>query len=321
MHDEEVDVDAALVRRLVDAQLPQYAELPLTQVEAWGTDHAIFRLGSELSVRVPKIGWAAMQGEEEATWLPVLAPALARHGIEVPVPLAVGDPTGEYPYRWYVSPWLAGETPRPDDPSWARSSGVDWCALARDLAAFVVALQAVDVPADAPVPGPGQRGGPLTGMDVFTQERAARMRADPSLFPPDLDAQRTMDVLIAVRDEGIHAPPWDGPAVWLHGDLSDGNVLVRDGRLTGVIDWGLLVAGDPAPDVMAAWNLFDAPSRAVFRDALGFVDDATWLRARAWAVRLAIQAIPYYRDTNPDIVARSWRVIRAVMDDVEAGGR
>jgi aminoglycoside phosphotransferase (APT) family kinase protein len=315
MHEDEVHIDGALVRRLLAAQLPQHAGLPLTQVEAWGTDHAIFRLGSELSVRVPKIGWAAAQGEKEARWLPELASRVAP--VSVPVPLEVGEPTDEYPYQWYVSPWLAGETPRPDDAAW--SATVDRVRLARDLAAFVVALQRVEAPPGAPAAGPGRRGGLLAGADVSTRDRAAQMRAEPSLFPPDLDGRRAVEVLLAVWDDGMNAPAWDGAAVWLHGDLSDGNVLMHHGRLSGVIDWGLLVAGDPAPDVMPAWNLFDAPSRAAYRDALGFVDDATWRRARAWAVCLAIQAIPYYRDTNPDIVARSWRVIRAVMAEVGDG--
>ena len=107
--------------------------------------------------------------------------------------------------------------------------------------------------------------------------------------------------------------------MWVHGDLSDGNLLVRDGRLTCVIDWGGLIAGDPAVELMVAWNLFDAGSRAAYRDALGFVDDAMWLRSRAWAASAAIQALPYYRDTNPDIVARSWRAVREVLADLERG--
>src|SRR5258706_11646834 len=105
----------------------------------------------------------------------------------------------------------------------------------------------------------------------------------------------------------------------MHGDLSDGNLLVRDGSLSGVIDWGGVSAGDPAVELMVAWNLFDAESRAVYREALGFVNDAMWLRGRAWATSAAIQALPYYRDTNPDIVARSWRTVREVLDDLERG--
>ena len=297
MHEDEVDIDGALVQRLLATQLPGLADLPLTRIEAWGTDHAIFRLGDGLSVRLPKIGWAAAQGEKESRWLRVIAPHLP---VEVPVPVAVGRPADGYPYAWYVSPWLEGGNPAPD-------GSVDHGRLAADLAAFVLALQRV-APTDAPGPGPGRRGGPLAGADAFTRRSAEQLRDEADV-----------DALLAVWDAGLRAPPWDRPAVWVHGDLSDGNLLVRDDVLTGVIDWGGLVAGDPAVELMIAWNLFDADGRAVYRDALGFVDDAMWRRGRAWAVSAALQALPYYRDTNPDIVARSWRAVHEVLADLDAG--
>jgi aminoglycoside phosphotransferase (APT) family kinase protein len=297
MHDDEVDIDDTLVRRLLATQLPQLADRPLTRIEAWGTDHAIFRLGDDLSVRLPKIGWAAEQGDHESRWLPGLAPHLP---IEVPVPLAVGEPAAGYPFRWYVAPWLEGENPKPD-------GSVDLRRLAVDLAMFVLALQRIDT-TGAPTPMPGRRGGPLAPADRYTRARAEQLHDEADV-----------GALLAVWDAGLHAPPWDGPAVWAHGDLMDGNLLAREGRLTGVIDWGGLVAGDPAVDLMAAWSLFDADSRVVYRDALGFVDDAMWLRGRAWAASAAIMALPYYRDTNPDIVARSWRAVHAVLADLERG--
>lgn len=294
MHAEEVDVDDALVRRLLAMQVPQYASLPLTRIEAWGTDHAIFRLGDDLSVRLPKIGWAAKQGEKEARWLPRFAPHLLP--VQVPMPIVVGQPGGGYPFRWYVSPWLDGENPRPDGEGPA-----DLGHLAVELAAFVRALQRIDT-TGGPAPGPGRRGGPLADADTSTRERAEQVRGETDV-----------DALLDVWASGVRAPQWDRPAVWCHGDLADGNLLVRRGRLSGVIDWGSLVVGDPAVDLMVAWQLFDAESRAVYRDALDFVDDATWLRAKAWAVSTALHALPYYRDTNPDIMARSWRVVREVL--------
>jgi aminoglycoside phosphotransferase (APT) family kinase protein len=297
MHEGEVEVDDALVRRLLATQLPHLADLPLTRIEAWGTDHAIFRLGDGLSVRLPKIGWAATQGGKESRWLPVLAPHLP---IEVPVPHAVGHAADGYPFRWYVSPWLEGDNPRTD-------GSIDLCQLALDVAAFVLALQRIDT-TGAPTPKHAQRGGPLASADEFTRDRAEQLRGETDV-----------SALLAVWDAGLQAPPWDGPPVWVHGDLMDGNLLVRSGRLSGVIDWGGLKAGDPAVELMAAWNLFDAESRDVYRDALGFVDDAMWLRGRAWAASAAIQALPYYRDTNPDIVARSWRAVSAVLADLEGG--
>jgi aminoglycoside phosphotransferase (APT) family kinase protein len=294
MHDDEVDIDDALVRGLLATQLPHLAGLPLTRIEAWGTDHAIFRLGDDLSVRLPKIGWAATQGERESRWLPLLAPHLP---VEVPVPLAVGEPAEGYPFGWYVSPWLAGANPRSD-------GSVDLCRLAADLAAFVLALERIDT-TDAPPVRLGRRGGPLAGADDSTRERAEQLRGEADV-----------DALLAVWDAGLHALAWDRPPVWVHGDLMDGNLLLCDGRFSGVIDWGGLVVGDPAIELMVAWSLFDADSRAVYREALGFVDDAMWLRGRAWAASAAVQALPYYRDTNPDICARSWRSVREVVADI-----
>ena len=291
MHDDEVSVDASLVRRLVDAQCPAWAGLPLTRVDAWGTDHVIFRLGDDLSVRLPKIGWAATQGERESRWLPVLAPHL---DVSVPVPLFVGEPDLGYPFRWYVSPWIPGSNPTPGD---------DLCALAVELAAFVLALERV--PTEwAPGPRVGRRGGDLAGADECLRWRAEQLRD-----------QTDVDALLAIWDAGLGAPAWSGEPVWVHGDLQDGNQIVRDGRLCGVIDWGGLVAGDPAVELMVAWSFFDARSRAVYREALGFVDEAMWLRGRAWATEAAINALPYYRDTNPVIVERSWRTVRAVLAD------
>jgi aminoglycoside phosphotransferase (APT) family kinase protein len=291
MHDDEVEVDSTVVRRLLAEQLPDLADRPLARVEAWGTDHVIFRLGDDLSVRLPKIGWAAAQGETESRWLPVLAPYVP---VSLPVPVAVGRPALGYPYRWYVSPWLPGANP----------TAADRGRLAGDLAAFVLALQAADTDGAPPVRA-GRRGAPLALADASTRERGEALRAMPGA--PDVDE------LVAVWDAGLHAPPWDGPPRWVHGDLSDGNLLVHDGRLSGVIDWGSIGAGDPAVDLIVGWCFFDAASRSAYVDALGFVDEAMWLRARAWAVSMALHALPYYRDTNPDIVARSLRVVREVL--------
>jgi aminoglycoside phosphotransferase (APT) family kinase protein len=215
------------------------------------------------------------------------------------VPVAVGEPAEGYPFAWYVSPWLEGENPKLDGTA-------DLHRLAQDVATFVRALQRVDTTG---APGPrGKRGGPLAPADPFTRASAEQLRDETDV-----------DALLSVWDAGLGAPPWERPGVWVHGDLMDGNVLIRDGRLTGVIDWGGLIAGDPAVELMAAWSLFDAHSRATYRDALGFVDEAMWLRGRAWAISAALQALPYYRGTNPDIVARSWRAVRAVLADLDRG--
>jgi aminoglycoside phosphotransferase (APT) family kinase protein len=293
MHPDEVEIDDDLVRDLLAQQAPSWAGLPLTRLPTWGTDHVIYRLGEDLSVRLPKIGWAAAQGETERRWLPDIATRVA---VDVPVPLFVGQPHGDYPYRWYVSPWLAGDNPRPGD---------DLASLAADLAAFVLDLQRLDT-TGAPRAAAADRGGPLAGADASTREWAERLRG-----------RTDVDALLAVWEAGVNAPAWDGPLRWVHGDLMDGNLLVRDGRLVAVIDWGGCKAGDPAIDLLAAWSLFDEPAREIFRKRLGFVDEPMWFRGRAWAISAAIHALPYYRDTNPDIVARSWRAVNAVLAELQ----
>lgn len=295
MHEKEVDVDDALVRRLVDTQLPRLSDLPLRRIEAWGTDHAIFRLGGEFCVRLPKIHWAADQGEHESRWLPVLGPQLP---VAVPAPVFVGEPCDGYPFAWCVSPWIEGANPSLD-------AGADRRRLARELAEFVLSLQAIDT-SGAPPPWYGT-GDPFSLADAELRERADELRGETDV-----------DGLLAAWEAAADAPRFSGSPVWVHGDLLDGNLLVSNGHLTGVIDWGGF-AGDPATDLMIAWCYFDVESREIYRQALGFVDDAMWLRGRAFAVVKAIHALPYYRDTNPDIVARSWRTVRAVLEDLAGG--
>jgi aminoglycoside phosphotransferase (APT) family kinase protein len=190
MHDDEVAAGPAVARRLLREQAPQWAALPLRQVPAWGTDHAVLRLGDGLSVRLPKIGWAAGQADLERRWLPLLAPHLP---VDVPVPLLVGEAGAGYPFRWCVSPWLEGETPEPDD---------DLSGLAQDLAACVVALQAVPAAGGPPV-GAGRRGGPLLAADAGAREAAELLRGEADV-----------DALLAVWEAGVRAPAWSGPPRW-----------------------------------------------------------------------------------------------------------
>ena len=287
MHVDEVDVDEALVRRLLASQLPHLADRPLAVVEPWGTDNAIWRLGDDLVVRLPRIHWATEQVDREARWLPRLAPHLP---VAVPEPIAVGEPGHGYPYRWAVHRWLPGEgaaLDRFDDP----------VTFALDLAELVRALQ--QVPTDG-APAARNRARPLQAYDESTREaihRASHL----------IDAEAA----VAVWEEALAAPPHDGPAVWVHGDL-EGNCLVRDGRLSGLVDWGSACAGDPAVDVQVVWSpLFTDESRRCFLNALD-VDDATLARSRGAAINQACAALPYYLDTYPLIVERSWHKLAAL---------
>ena len=286
MHSDQVDSDAALVRRLLASQYPQWADLPIERLPSSGTDNAIYRLGTEMVVRLPLIHWAVGQVEKEHTWLPRLAPRLP---LAVPEPLAMGQPAEGYPWKWSVYRWIDGANAHPDRI-------VDLRATAIDLATFVNALHSVDF-SDAPR---SQRGVQLVTKDAEIRGAIAAMRHE-------FDA----DALTAAWDEVLSAPPWDGPSVLVHGDLSDGNLLVRDGRLHAVIDFSCFGLGEPANDLDVAWELFSGESRDAYREAVG-VDDATWARGRGWAIT-AVFGIPYYEHTNPGIVARARRRLAAVL--------
>jgi aminoglycoside phosphotransferase (APT) family kinase protein len=287
MHDDEVPVDEALVQRLLDDQLPALAHLPLRIVEPWGTDNAIWRLGNDLVVRLPRIAWAAGQADKEATWLPALAPHLT---VTVPTPVSVGEPTDEYPFRWAVHRWLPGELAGPeqiDDPA----------AFAADLARTVVELRSIPVDGAPPA---HNRARPIVDYDDST-----RRAIDSARHLVDADAA------LEIWEAALAAPPHVGPPVWVHGDL-EGNCIATDGRLAGLVDWGSACAGDPAVDVQVAWSpLLDEESGARFLELVE-ADAATIARARGAAINQACSALPYYLDTYPLIVERSRHKLAAL---------
>lgn len=288
MHDDEVETDAALVQRLLAAQHPQWADLPIRRVQSAGTDNAMYRVGDDLAVRLPRIHWAVESIAKERKWLPALAPQLP---LAVPLPIAVGEPEEAFPYPWSVVRWLTGEMAtldRLDDPVLA----------ARDLAQFVRALQAVD--ADR---GPSQhRGAPVRLQD-------GAVRAGVAGLQGEVDG----DAVIEAWNRVLAAPDYDGPPRWFHGDLGYLNLLAVGGKLSGVIDWGTCGVGDPAIETVVAWSLFPPDARAAYRDALD-VDDATWERGKGWALT-GVFGIPYYRDTNPVLVADKVAAIEAVLGE------
>lgn len=287
MHDDQVDVTVDDVRRLLAAQHPQWSRLPVVPVVEAGTDHALFRLGEDLVARMPVIDWADGQAAAEAARWPRLAPHLP---VAVSVPVALGRPDDGYPFAWSVNPWLPGA--RPD-------AATDRRLLARDLAAFVVALRGCDTTG---APATGSRGLPLDRPERDAATRRSLARAADLVDAP---------AALAVWEEAQRAPVWPGPPTWLHGDLTAGNLLCTDGRLSAVLD-GAPVVGDPAVELAAAYQLVDPTSRAVFRAAVGD-DDATWARARGWAVSIAAMEIAYYRETRPEFAERSQRAVAAVL--------
>jgi aminoglycoside phosphotransferase (APT) family kinase protein len=278
MHADELEIDDALVRQLLAEQFPEWSELPLSRVEPMGTDNAIFRLGDELALRLARRKGPTEPGGKELDWLPRLAQLLP---VEIPVPLAQGHPSAEYPWFWDAYSWVEGETVPIEE--------IDAVRAARDLAGLIAALQQVN-----PTGAPPGRGIPLAERDKEIRHWLARFHGNPAVT--------------TLWEGALAAPPWDGPPVWHHGDLDARNWLVRDGRVSGVIDWGGMGVGDPACDVSVAWKLHSHEARDAFREALP-TDDATWARARGWVLSQAVAILAYYTpQNNPTLYreAESW---------------
>jgi aminoglycoside phosphotransferase (APT) family kinase protein len=294
MHADEIETNIALVHRLLIGQFPDWAALPIRPVASNGTDHAIYRLGDQLAVRLPRIGWATQQAAKEAIWLPRLAPQLP---LAVPVPLALGRPAEGYPYDWSVYRWLPGED--------ATSALTDLERAAVDLAAFIRALRRIDT-SGAPARSPGSRGAPLAELDEPVRHSIVALG-------DRIDGAAALDVW----QTALATPVWPAPEQWVHGDLLPGNLLVEDGRLTAVIDFGSLNVGDPACDLQPAWNLFVGASRRRFRSELA-VDPASWQRGRGWTLSQTVMALAYYWETNPGMIRQASHALDQVLaDDIQ----
>lgn len=259
-------IDAPLVRRLVATQFPHWAHLPVEPVAHGGWDNRTFHLGETMSVRLPSRGAYAAQVQKEQRWLPQLGPRLP---LPVPAPLAVGEPGEGYPYPWSVLRWIPGEAA-------SRAVIADAAGFACDLAGFLAALQTIDA-AEGPAAGQHSffRGGPLSTYDRET-------RAAVAALGERIDGRAAL----AVWDEAL-ASAWTAPPVWVHGDVAAGNLLVEDGRLSAVIDFGCCAVGDPACDLAIAWTFFEGDARTAFRAALP-LDPGSWARGRGWTLWKAV---------------------------------
>jgi aminoglycoside phosphotransferase (APT) family kinase protein len=292
MHADEVPIDLELVRRLIADQFPEWASLPLAEVRPRGTDNALFRLGDDMVVRMPRRERTRRTLLMERRWLVALAPSLP---LAVPAPLADGSSAGRYPFEWSIYSWLPGEPATLDQIA-------DPAQTAIDLANFLSVLHSIE-PTGGPAPGEHNffRGAPLSIRDAATREA--------------IEALESFDrpALAATWEAALAAGEWARPPVWIHGDLDLRNVLAVDRRISGVIDWGGLAVGDPAADVMVAWKMLPADARLLFRSRLE-VDDATWSRACGWAMSQAVIALAYYTDeNNPTLVAEARRWLREVL--------
>ena len=288
-----MDINAALVGRLVREQFPQWAELPIKPVDLSGWDNRTFHLGSAMTVRLPSAEAYIQQVTKEQEWLPRLAPLLP---LPIPVPVAMGVPTNDYPWPWSIYRWIAGENA-------SHESINDMSRFAVKLAGFLAALQRIDA-AGGPPPGPHNffRGGPLAIYDTETRQAITA-----------LGSRVGADAVLSVWDTALQAT-WHSPAVWVHGDVSAGNLLVKQGELCAVIDFGCMGVGDPACDLTIAWTLFSGKSRKAFCAGVP-ADEATWARGRGWALWKGLITLAEYADESSFAAENARRVIDEVLAD------
>lgn len=305
LHVDELQIDEDVVRRLVADQLPEYSGASVRRLAASGSSNALFRLGDDLLVRLPRQPGGSATLLKEARWLPQLRDSLP---VAVPEVIAVGEPGQGYPEHWSVVRWIDGEHPTVAGPAAGSRDG-----LAHDLAGLLNALRQLEVPPEARHDAAlrSYRAASLTAIDSDIRDYAEQCRAIPG---PGLD----IDAALLVWDEAIAiAADSSFPGThWLHGDLLAENLLVRRGRLAAVLDFGGLAVGDPTVDLVPAWELLDSTERALFRTEVG-VDDRSWLLGRAWALAIALMSLPYYWRSIPERSTGRLALARQVLRDAE----
>jgi len=284
LHDGEFRIDDELVAGLIARQMPEWSHLSLRRLDTAGTVNVAYRLGEDMLVRLPRHVDFQDGPLRESRWLPEIAPAVP---LEIPEYLALGAPTDEYPSPWSVLGWIDGENAVPSALS-------DTTGATRRLGEFVLALRGVSTD-DAP-------DGNSRGRGLASKDSAFRRYL--TLFPNNRDRTEILHIWEAC----LAALEWDGPPTWYHGDLHSGNLLARDGDVVAVIDFEGCGVGDPSSDLIAAWWMFDADSRPIFRDTIQ-PDEAQWIRGMGWALYMTVAAIPYYTDSNPEFAAMARRAL------------
>ena len=285
------NINSILVRQLVSSQFPQWAHLPIKPVQFGGWDNCTFHLGTEMTVRLPSAGRYAQQVKKEQRWLPILANQLP---LPIPVHLAMGVPAHGYPWHWSIYRWIEGVIA-------VNAPISDRSEFAATLAEFLNALHRIDI-SGGPPPGKHNfyRGGSLSVYDKETRDAVAA-----------LNGRIDQNAVTTVWETALNAN-WQGSPSWVHGDVSPTNLLVKEGRLSAVIDFGCSAVGDPACDLAIAWTFFSGKSRAVFRSTLS-ADEGTWARARGWALWKALITLAEHNQTNSFEGEKSRKVITEVL--------
>lgn len=290
MHENEFEVDEDLVRALLKSQCPHWANLSLKAVLSSGTDNALFRLGTDYVVRLPRIDWAAESIDKEYEWVPKISQFLK---IPISKPLFKGNPNKHYPWPWIVAKWNEGGNPKFEQKN-------EYELLAKDMAYFLNELHEIKL-ANGPS---SRRGTPLKKLDVDTRKAIDELAGE-------IDIQS----VTALWDQLSSAPSWNKNLVWIHGDFLPGNILVQNNRLSAVIDFSDVGIGDPACDLIIAWSLFGSHSRKIFRESLKNIDEDMWARGRGWALSIALIMLPYYKNSNPVLTSLARRMIENVLGD------
>ena len=292
----KLNIDVALVHRLIAVQFPQWVDLTIKPVEFSGWDNRTFHLGKHMSVRLPSAEKYSAKVEIEQRWLPKFAPLLP---VQIPTPLAMGKPSAEYPWQWSVYQWIEGETASLDRIN-------DLPQFATKLGEFLVALQKIDG-TGGPLAGAHNfyRGGNLATYDTETRQSIAA-----------LTDKIDTNIVTGIWNEALDSK-WQQPPVWVHGDVAVGNLLVNNGQLNAVIDFGGLGVGDPACDLVMTWTFFKGESRDAFRTAIN-LDANTWARARGWALWKALIVCAELPGTNTREIEKSWLVLKEVLVDYKS---
>ncbi len=289
----EPHIDSALVLQLLRSQFPQWADLAVVPMSSGGWCNVAFRLGEQMVVRLPRHRAYVEALSKESRWLPFLSTALP---YPIPTPLAMGEPGQGYPWPWLILQWIEGDTAMPE-----RIANLTDFAI--DVGRFLTAMRRIDA---ASGPAPGQhnfhRGGSLHHYDSQAQQALVALSGK-------IDTKAASEIW-----EKALATTWTDSPVWIHGDFSVGNVLVQNGKLQAVIDFGNAAVGDPACDLAMAWTLFEGDSRNAFLKALS-LDGATWGRGRGWTLWKAMIIAAGISSSNAFEATQPFRVIDAVIAD------
>lgn len=286
LHKDEIDIDKLIVRKLINEQFSQFSNLPVREVRLTGTVNAIYRLGEEYYIRLPRLDWANDALHNEFKVLPVISRNVT---LRVPEIVEKGKPNADYPFDWTVSRWIQGDI--------YRDTLVNEAEAAEELAQFIIELHSIQVTGDAPKAGRK----PLRELDEETVKAITECQGD-------IDVENALKVW----HELIEAEPWDFNPVWIHADLLKPNLIVNGGKLSAIIDFGSAGVGDPAFDIIPAWTVLTSEARGLFKRVLNLSDDI-WQRARAYALHQAVFIIPYYRESNPKFVEQAKKTINNLL--------